>query len=356
MGVPERGDVIIEGTSPGGVCSRLRCQSWRLSVFSVTIVAMLCGGVLLRQFVPRAVSAPSPARVYSQDPASRVTAVEGVTFSGKLIVASATHGTLGNFTKLPFSGALPQYVQSGGMIYFAASDTAEPCTWSIWRSALGSAKRTLVLKRLPNVTALAVNGAGGRLAYVTTGGGCNGKGVTTLTITSIRTGRSRVVHGVPLLQSLAWTGRGGLIAQGPEVGNISAVTRLMPQATTGARFRVDQLPCPRPATACAQFSPEYDASGRVYYVAAVDPNPKVPCAVSVCQYQRYVLTQVQGRRARTLFSVRGSAGRSSWCSPEWNGTGVVFTVPGARGGWRTFYWNGRRAIIERTTVSEESFQ
>jgi hypothetical protein len=234
-------------------------------------------------------------------------------------------------------------VTTDGYLYLArpTSGPNTGCYWSIMRIALESRRVFHVLTHLSNASVIAVSRDDRMLAYETQdSGSCTGQGGYRLHLEDLSDGRTHYVGNAPFIESMTWSPNDrDLLVVAPGTGYSTAQLALLPNAWRIRTYSARKVvPCPGDAPYCGQHAPEYDARGRLYYVAVLDPNTQHPCLYGSCSRQIYDLTLVDNAGTRVLASHSGIPGVTVWQSISLDGSEDVYTVPNGKSPAVTFLW------------------
>lgn len=337
-----------------------RRRGWHRAAGVLLAAAVLGGGSLAvvhaagRRSGDPAVSAASlraPTTRHSAYPASFVGSAMTGGSQGLQVFASGSGRMLSSLTRDKDAFA-PQVLERARRIYYLADGRGDNCT-NILRVPSGGGRPTMV-RRLVKATAaaFAVSQNARLLAYVWSsqahdapGFMCDATSPSFLTVVNLVTGQRHTMTGVPGgVSELSWSPDDRHLVVDLTDAADRSEAELVARPLSAATFRrAAPLPCPDRARSCAEFTPQYDRSGQIFFVACLQS------AVATC---RYVLARSTGRRITSLASTTDVARYQAggWSAVDWAGSSALFTVPVGRG-WATFRWtDGHVAGLSRRAV------
>jgi hypothetical protein len=268
-----------------------------------------------------------------------------------LVVFSSTNGHRIRLDSTDPRDAYPELPGTGQSLYFARSTFG--CDWTILRQSINGGPATALLSSLPNGNVFAVSPDGMLLAYEVTPGGCSTAQPPALYILDLHTRRRHSIRDVPEFGALAWSSTGRELFVQVSARDESAVIHTILNPLTAASFalgKVGSEPCPSRAIRCAQYDPTSIATGQLFYVAVIDPDPRQPCTISVCLRQTYVLTQTTDGKATALMSTEGPPGEVPYLAVNKSGDEAALTVPSG-----TFIWQRGGKTIDASPVVEQAW-
>jgi hypothetical protein len=250
----------------------------------------------------------------------------------------------------------PQLGDGGRFVYFLRESSAGSCQSTIWKvPSTGGDAEDLRIRFGGQV--MGVSRDGQLLAYTSQAGTCQIAGATSLTVVNLTTSRQHTVLLPSIVDSLAWSPDYGSVITAMEgVGERPGPTVQVVQDVWSIKhYKTGPLlPCPLAAPYCVQYDPQYDAEKDLFYISAVDPNPKRPCAVYRCSSQTYVLTELHLGKVRVLARTVGRSGQEAWLGVNTSGNSAVYTVASG-GSLHTFLWTeGRSTRLEKVLLQESS--
>lgn|GEM_PF-4855011 len=226
-------------------------------------------------------------------------------------------------------------------MYFLRSSLTNGCAWRLWEVPLPGRGATMV-RGAGSTPVMAVSPDGSMLAYLTGRLSCTASFIPSkLVVVNLRADR---VHEVKLflsVQSIGWSYNDrSVVLEGYSGMRSGPGALVLPNVETLASVgRGASAPCPLGAPYCGEMSPQYDAQGDLFYIAAIDPNFQRPCAQYACTTQAYVLTEVRDGRPHVLYRTVGRAREEAWMSVSSSGGTVVFTLPMGGSTERTLIWS-----------------
>ncbi len=358
VGIPPAALVLARGHQ------RRRRTRVRNSMLALTVV--VAAGVGTQQLAGLADARPAPGSRISpgtdagtHDPVRYPAWFAGAAMGGPgglQIFAALTGRRLRVLT--PAKGdQLPDVVPGRRLIYYFDDVPSGGDCGSIMALPYRGGRPAAVLRLAGQVLgAYAVSADGKYLAYSwqppshQAGWSCNPVSSGRLTIVNLTTGARHTISGVPPLFGLAWAPSDqALVIDRPAGDMATSEAEVLAHPLTTSRYRAGTpLPCPDRVRGCAEFTPTYDSSGRIVYVAALTPQGA---------QSRFVLTRLRDGVATGLATSRG-AGRGQgggWSVTDASGSAVIFTMPDGSG-WATFRWTAGASLTRlRPTVTEPAW-